>query len=632
MKTRTAVLMIVAALAMGVAFADPPARVARLNYMSGDVAFQPAGVEDWTDAVLNRPLTTGDRIWADKDARAEMHIGTAAIRLVSQTAIQILNLDDVTTQIKLTEGSLNVHIRRLDEAEVFEVDTPNLAFSLLRPGDYRIDYNSDRNETVVIVRSGQGEVTSGGQAFAVKPRMQARVGSGERLSYDLSDARPMDSFDEWCNLRNTREQRSESTQYVHRDMIGYEDLDDNGTWVTTVDYGPVWRPRVVSPGWAPYRFGHWAWIEPWGWTWVDNAPWGFAPFHYGRWAYVMGSWAWIPGPVGVRPVYAPALVGWVGGARVGVGWFPLGHREIYVPAHRTSPGYATRVNTSNTVVNNVNITNVYNNTRYVNQSIPNAVTAVSQNAMASGRPVAQNQVQLTASDLAATQVSNTAAVSPQRGGVLGRTGDESRRVAAPPPAAVNRQTVSRAKPPEATVPFSQRQEALQATPGRPLDAAAETELRQRNIQQRQRTFGSSQRQTPDPATPQAPAAAPIQQQSIPQPQPQQIDRPNRGFGRRPAEQTPVERTMERPTPRPVERAIERQAERPRERPVERPPVERQIERRREAPAPVQRPERVERPAPAPQPQRIERIEKRPDPAPDPKPAEQKREERKRQNQ
>src|SRR5205814_1992738 len=99
-------------------------------------------------------------------------------------------------------------------------------------------------------------------------------------------------------------------------------------------YGAIWVPRRVPVDWAPYRYGHWAWIEPWGWTWVDDAPWGFAPFHYGRWIFTAGNWGWVPGPRTVRPVYAPALVAWVGGPRLnasvsigggrgGVAWFPL---------------------------------------------------------------------------------------------------------------------------------------------------------------------------------------------------------------------------------------------------------------------------------------------------------------------
>ena len=114
---------------------------------------------------------------------------------------------------------------------------------------------------------------------------------------------------------------SESARYVAPGVIGYQDLDYYGRWQVVPTYGAIWVPTSVPAGWAPYRYGHWVWVAPWGWTWVDDAPWGFAPFHYGRWVSYGGYWGWAPGPsyVGWRPYYAPALVGWVGGAGWGFG-------------------------------------------------------------------------------------------------------------------------------------------------------------------------------------------------------------------------------------------------------------------------------------------------------------------------
>src|SRR5258708_30713809 len=71
---------------------DPASRVARLGHMEGSISFQPAGESEWVQAVSNRPLTTGDKIWADKDSRAELQLGAASIRLNSNTGFSFLNL------------------------------------------------------------------------------------------------------------------------------------------------------------------------------------------------------------------------------------------------------------------------------------------------------------------------------------------------------------------------------------------------------------------------------------------------------------------------------------------------------------------------------------------------------------
>src|SRR5262249_27551420 len=162
--------------------------------------------------------------------------------------------------------------------------------------------------------------------------------------------------DDWCQVRDRRLDDSYSARYVAPGVVGYEDLDDYGNWRTVPEYGAVWVPTVVVPGWAPYRFGHWVWIDPWGWTWVDDAAWGFAPFHYGRWVFVDGFWGWAPGPRFYRPVYAPALVAWFGGPGWGVsfgfgegfGWCPLGFGEPFFPWYGVSRGYFRNVNITNT--------------------------------------------------------------------------------------------------------------------------------------------------------------------------------------------------------------------------------------------------------------------------------------------
>jgi hypothetical protein len=466
-------LIALAALALpAVAQDDPPSRVARLNLTSGSVSFRPGSVEEWAPATLNYPLTTGDHLWADRDSRTEMHIGSAAVRMGAETALAFLSLDDRTVQLSLTEGSLNIRLRELRDDEAFEIDTPNAAVTLLRAGDYRIDADGNSSVTTVTVRAGDAQVTGGGEAFTVRPRESARVIGMDQVSQEMGPAPPPDEFDSWALARDRHEDELvQSARYVPRDMIGYEDLDDNGVWSEEPDYGWVWRPRVVVAGWAPYRFGHWAWVEPWGWTWIDDAPWGFAPFHYGRWAMAAGGWVWVPGRMvaGVRPVYAPALVAFVGGGGFGAGvsaWFPLGPREAYVPAYHVSEVYVRQVNMAHVrVIDRANAVNA----RYMNQGVPGAVTAVSRETFVGARPVGRATVTVDVRAAAQARVVGTAAmIAPERVSVIGHAGPP---MAAPPARFVERTVVVRNAPPPPPVSFAARQQALAANDGRPLEPA-----------------------------------------------------------------------------------------------------------------------------------------------------------------
>jgi hypothetical protein len=489
---------------------DPPSRVARLSYSKGDVSFSPSGTDDWVSAVLNRPLTIGDKLWTDKNARAELQAGSAVLYLSGETGFSFLNLDDHIMQVRLTEGTLNLRVRRLGEDESIEVDTPNLAFSVLRAGSYRINVNESGDTTVINVREGQGEVTGGGSAYTVHPDEQGYFTGTDSLSADIQPLPDEDEFDHWCQERELRAEHAPARRYVSDDVIGYEDLDDYGGWRPEPEYGTVWFPHTTVVGWAPYRFGHWVWISPWGWTWVDDEPWGFAPFHYGRWVFVRGAWGWVPCPpravavAYVRPVYAPALVAWVGGPHFGVGvavgggvgvgvnvgWFPLGPREVYVPSYHVSRAYVNNVNISNTTVNQTVINNYYNtnvvnknvtvnntnvtNVRYVNQSVPGAVTATSGQTFTSARPVNSNLVAVDRRQIASAPVVVSApAVTPPKQAFLGGGAVSNVR---PPAALQTRQVVAKTAPPPAPLPFAQRQAAIQANQGRPISIAESRQL------------------------------------------------------------------------------------------------------------------------------------------------------------
>jgi ferric-dicitrate binding protein FerR (iron transport regulator) len=234
-------LSFVAVIAAGLVSAqDPPSRVGRLNFITGSVSFQPGGADDWVPAAINRPLTVGDQIFADEGARAEIHIPGTAFRLGAKTSFEFMNLDDRAVQVRLSEGSLRIRVRQLEGDESLEVDTPNLAFTILRPGDYRVDTNSGDYQTYVTVRSGDGEITSNSGAFAVHARQQAVLTGQDQAQYGVYAAPDNDDFDNWAQSRDAREDRSQSSRYVSPNVVGYEDLDDNGSWQSVPGDGPGW--------------------------------------------------------------------------------------------------------------------------------------------------------------------------------------------------------------------------------------------------------------------------------------------------------------------------------------------------------------------------------------------------------
>ena len=346
-------------------------------------------------------------------------------------------------------------------------------------GDYRVDVDPDR--TAVSVRRGTGEVWGAGRAFRVERREQIVFYDQDLTNYDVVALPPPDAFDRWARDRARREDTSVSARYVAPELVGFVDLDAYGEWRTERDYGAVWYPRVEA-GWAPYRYGQWSWVDPWGWTWVDDAPWGYAPSHYGRWSYVGSRWGWIPGPRDVRPVYAPALVAWVGGSNfslsvasgptAGVAWFPLGPGEIWRPGYDVSREYFTRVNVSNTYVQQTTVVNVYNDYRsgtamranYRYRNAPTAVSAVPVATFVESQPVQRNLVRVNAQAFASVPIAAAPAARPVAQSFIGSA---ARAQSRPPAESLNRAVVAREAPP--AVPSLQERVNLARDRGRPND-------------------------------------------------------------------------------------------------------------------------------------------------------------------
>lgn len=348
-----------AAAALGVALPataqqplqDPPGRIARLNAREGAVSFSPAGEDRWYDVVPNRPLTDGDRLWIDRDARAEVFVGSASVRADARTSLEFTRIDDAVVQLTLSQGSLDLRLRDDLDGERFEVDTGNLALVVTAPGTYRIDADPSTGTTRVAVAAGSATVYGeNGASIPVGERQQITVSGRDLAAAEVRMPAGAAAFDRWVGERDRIEERSIAARHVSREVVGYQQLDAYGDWRTDTDYGSVWYPRNVAADWAPYRDGQWIDVAPWGWTWIDAAPWGFAPSHYGRWARVGPRWGWVPGRRDARPVFAPALVGFVGApgplpaGRNGVGWFPLAPGERWQPGYRASQRYVEQVN------------------------------------------------------------------------------------------------------------------------------------------------------------------------------------------------------------------------------------------------------------------------------------------------
>lgn len=405
----TAAVLLAVFAAVAYAQDDLPSRVGRLADLGGEVYHAPEDrASDWEAIGVNYPVTSGDNLWVAEGSRAEIDVGAGQIRLGPQTNLHVARLDDRVVSLFLAQGQLSVRLRFLDPGEAAHIDTPNTQVVLTRTGLYRVEVSGDRNRTVVVVREGEATLPTSAGMQQVLPGQTAVAQGLDATRVDVANGIVSDGFDAWVAERDRRYARSRSSPYVSRQMVGAADLDAYGAWETDTTYGSVWYPTQVAAGWAPYRDGRWTWVAPWGWTWVDAAPWGYAPFHYGRWVVVGGRWGWCPGAFVARPIWAPAMVGWIGGSGWSVsvswgapvmGWVPLAWGEPFRPwwngcSSRCWSGY-----------NRPYAAHYDERVRrappqsYINASRPGGVTAIPVANFASERSVSRHLVPVTAAQV-----------------------------------------------------------------------------------------------------------------------------------------------------------------------------------------------------------------------------------------
>jgi len=333
----------------GVLETEAPGRVGRVSLVQGKVDIGGAMGAESSSAMVNWPITSGNLITTAPGARLEVRIGSTSIRLDGDSSLEFTELDDDSLRLRLHFGSASVRVMNSEVAPEFELRTAQATVRLTQPGRLRVDADSTPDTSLVSVLDGEAQVDGAGASLTIR--------AGRAASVNDEDVRTLqarrDVFDDWSLTRDQTLVAEQSARHVGTEMTGYEDLDRYGSWSTSSDYGSLWTPQVATD-WAPYRDGQWSYIAPWGWTWVDNAPWGYAPFHYGRWVQVHNRWAWAPGRIDRRPVWSPALVGWVGGSNWNVGfnhhnqaahgWYPLSPYDRFVPGYRLSDERLRRVN------------------------------------------------------------------------------------------------------------------------------------------------------------------------------------------------------------------------------------------------------------------------------------------------
>jgi hypothetical protein len=378
---------------------DPPARVGRLAQLNGTVSFHAQGDEQWNPATLNFPVSQGTAFWTQPNSQAVIEVSASRIVMAPATELDIATLTDTAFQAVLPQGELYLHVQAATPDETYAVQTPRGLVSLTAPGRYGVVAGDIQSPTSITVIEGSAHVEGPGVSLDIAANQTASITGTDTFQGAVGPAQPDAFLTAMLNSEHPPQPQGVAPPPAVAAMPGGGDLAQYGTWSENQDYGQVWYPQV-APDWVPYREGSWAYVGPWGWTWVDSSPWGFAPFHYGRWAQFGGRWGWIPGVAvgGYRPVYAPALVTFLGvGAVVGVGvgaalaagrigWLPLGPREPFQPWYHASNNYLRQVNVAHvnnftTINNNVTVNN------FVNRG---AATVVPTNAMTASRPVASS--------------------------------------------------------------------------------------------------------------------------------------------------------------------------------------------------------------------------------------------------
>ncbi len=347
----------------------------RLSQMQGDIQVQSKGSTEWFPAAINLPVQAGDRLWSPKDAWVQVETRDGSVvRLDGDSSLEILAVEKDSLQMYLSQGQAYLHFKKGMDS-MFQLDTPNSSLRIYDSSTLNVALVDNGNTDISVFR---------GAAYAENRNGEVRVGAGKMLSVNddvpsLTALGPPSDWEKWNrDWDESLADNEGSKQYLPQELSGYgRDLNKNGRWIETNEYGNVWIPTThVSADWAPYHEGRWVWIGD-DYVWIASEPWGWAPYHYGRWAHISShGWCWVPPPRN-EVYWGPGYVSWVS-TDSDVAWVPLAPAEIYYGHGYYGP-------------HSVNIVNININTvvvpgrNYRNAHVHNGVTVVNRDTFLTGR-------------------------------------------------------------------------------------------------------------------------------------------------------------------------------------------------------------------------------------------------------
>lgn len=328
---------------------------ARVLLVGGDVMMRSPAGDEWLPVSVNTPLDEGDALWTPAGGISEVQLSNGTIvRVDGGSLLDLIAVEDGFTHLHLSSGRLYLRTSNNAASNSLQIDADDTTILPDARTRLRIDMLPNSEEDVSIFK---------GSAYVEGNGARTKVRTGEHIALEeghseLLPLNPPDNWEEWNRERDRNQSRSVSAESNLPDELSpYSgELETNGTWVYSAEYGMVWRPTALaSEEWAPYRNGRWIWKGN-DYVWISNENWGWLPYHFGRWAFFSGfGWCWVP-PIHGDVYWGPGFVGWYQSGDH-VGWTPLAPGEVYYghgqygyhsinikdsPAHSTAVPYKNR--------------------------------------------------------------------------------------------------------------------------------------------------------------------------------------------------------------------------------------------------------------------------------------------------